>query len=305
MYLPRDALRLPEAAMTFQPRMDNRIEGFTVVDTVRRRVWNGIVADVWDVNCESYAGGYYVSDDPRLFILLDKKGAGECRFRLSPNAAGQIQGVRRISYIPAGMEMWADLVNIDFVRHLDIHFNADALSRRLMEDLDPVKLEAPRLLVSEPRAMALAELIAAECENPEPLHDLYGDGLVVALLIDVLQLRRALPRKRSKLATWQLRRTIDFIEENCLRGIRLEELALLTGLSQSHFSHAFKASTGVSPHQWQTQARIERAKRMMSGDVSLTDVAVETGFADQAHFTRVFRKHVGLTPANWKRSQSV
>jgi AraC-like DNA-binding protein len=241
-----------------------------------------------------------------LFILLDTRGSGQCSVKLSPRSASMTQGEgQRVSYIPAGMEMWADLVDIDFVRHLDIHFSADALSRRLMEDLDPARLENPRLLFSDPRVLALADLIAAECDNPEPLHDLYGDGLAVSLLIDVMQLHRPAPRKRSKLAAWQLRRAVDYIEAHCLRSIRLEELALLTNLSQSHFSHAFKASTGIPPHQWQTKARLERAKQLIAVNTPLTDVAVETGFSDQAHFTRVFRKNIGTTPASWKKSQFV
>lgn len=139
--------------------------------------------------------------------------------------------------------------------------------------------------------------------QPLPLHDLYGDGLSLALLIDVMKLAKVQGRKRSKLAGWQLRRATDFIEENCLRNIRLEELAGLVGLSQSHFSHAFKASTGMAPHQWQVNARLRRAKNLIRrGNLSLIDIAVETGFADQAHFTRVFRKNFGTTPANWRKS---
>ncbi|AYG62682.1 helix-turn-helix domain-containing protein [Rhizobium jaguaris] len=292
--------------MTFQPRMQNRIGGFSVIGGVHRRRWNGIVADVWNVNCAARAGGYYVADDPRLFILLDQRGSGTSSVRLSPRLQSRQQELEheRISYIPAGMELWADLDGIDFVRHLDIHFDAEVIGQRLMEDLDQTRLDSPRLHFSDPRLMALAELIAAECENPEPLHDLYGDGLTLSLLINVLQLRGSQPRRRSELASWQLRRAVGYIEENCLRNIRLEELASLTGLSQSHFSHAFKASTGLPPHQWQTKARLERAKQLLlKGDTPLTNIAVETGFADQAHFTRVFRKNVGITPANWKRSQ--
>jgi len=286
--------------------MQNRIGGFSVVGGVHRRQWNGIVADVWNVNCAARAGGYYVAEDPRLFILLDQRGSGTNGIRLSPRAQSRPQDYdhERMSYIPAGMELWADLAGIDFVRHLDIHFDAEIIGRRLMEDIDPSRLDNPRLHFSDPRLMALAELIAAECENPEPLHDLYGDGLSLSLLINVLRLRGPQPRRRSELAAWQLRRAVDYIEENCLRTIRLEELASLTGLSQSHFSHAFKASTGLPPHQWQTKARLERAKQLLlKGDTPLTNVAVETGFADQAHFTRVFRKNVGITPASWKRSQ--
>ena len=292
--------------MTFQPRMQNRIEGFSVVGEMNRRNWNGIVADVWDVECAPYAGGYYVAHDPRLFILLDMRGPGDSRVKLTPKSAGAVQDtVRRpISYVPAGMELWADLVDVQFVRHLDIHFDADIVGRRLMEDIDPSRLADARLLFHDERVMALANLIGAECLNPQPLHDLYGDGLCLSLIIDVLKLSKAQPRKRSKLATWQLRRTTDFIEQNCLRNIRLEELANLTGLSQSHFSHAFKASTGVAPHQYQTNLRLDRAKHLLvRSEYPLTTIAVETGFADQAHFTRVFRKNLGTTPANWKKAQ--
>jgi len=123
------------------------------------------------------------------------------------------------------------------------------------------------------------------------------------LLIAVMRLEQGTDRKRSKLATWQLRRVIDFIEGNCLRAIRLEELAQLCGLSQSYFSHAFKASTGLPPHRWQMRARIARVKEMLAaGDLSLTMIAAETGFSDPAHFARVFRREVGTSPSSWRRA---
>lgn len=294
--------------MTFQPRMYNRISGFSAVNEWHRREWNGIVADLWDVECAPAAGGFYVAEDPRLFIILDVKGGADrnIRFRQTTTLLAQDRRARLVSYIPARMELWAEMVDVTRVRHLDLHFNLEILGRRLVEDFDPQRLENPRLLFSEPRLFALAELIAAECANPQPLHDLYGDGLAMALFIDVMQLGPVRTRKRSELAAWQLRRSTEFIEENCLRAIRLEELATLTGLSQSYFSHAFKASTGLPPHQWQMRARIEKAKGMMRGaDLPISVIAVETGFVDQAHFTRVFRKMVGLTPAVWAKSHSL
>lgn len=293
--------------MTFQPRMQNRIEGFSVIGGLRRRYWNGIVADVWDVECAPYAGGYYVANDPRLFILLETRGTGNSKVRMTPKGDGTVQDTHRrpISYVPAGLELWADLVDLQFVRHLDLHFDADIVSRRLMEEIDPERLNSARLLFADERILTLAKLIAAECTNPQPLHDLYGDGLALSLIIDMLKLSKATARKRSKLASWQLRRATEFIEENCLRNIRLEELASLTGLSQSHFSHAFKASTGIAPHQWQVNARLERAKQLLiQGKQPLTVIAAETGFSDQAHFTRVFRKNMGTTPAHWKKAQA-
>jgi len=290
--------------MTFQPRMQNKIEGFSVIGGLRRRNWNGIAADLWDVECATYAGGHYVARDPRLFILLDHRGRGRPNVKLSPRGRGAPQDRRDspISYIPADMDLWVDITEVQYVRHLDIHFDADALSRRLMEEIDPKKLSDPQLLFFDQRVVALAELIAAEIANPDPLHDLYGDGLALALVIDVLKMMKTPSRKRGSLASWQLRRATDFIAENCMRNIRLQELADLTSLSQSHFSHSFKASTGMAPHEWQMNARLDRAKELLlADDQPLTSIAAETGFSDQAHFTRVFRKHVGTTPARWKK----
>lgn len=288
--------------------MHNKIHGFSVIDGGRHRSWNGVAADLWDVDCAPGAGGYYVGEDPRLFIALETRGGQRQRVLLHPQRDGLAQGYDQhaISYVPAGMELWSRLDDIRFIRHLDLHFDQQALMRRLGEDVDPEVLARPRLMFSDERLIGLARLIAAECENPDPLHDLFGDGLTVALLIDVLQIgkRAARARKRSKLAAWQLRKAVDFIEENCFRSIRLQELADLTGLSQSHFGHAFKASTGMPPHRWQMNARMDRIKDMLrEADMPLTGIAMTAGFSDQAHFTRVFRQFVGETPSAWQRAQ--
>lgn len=294
--------------MTFQPRMQNDIEGFSVVGGLRRRYWNGITADLWDVECAPYAGGYYVARDPRLFIVLDQRGRGRPFFKRSARDHGTQQDCRvsPISYVPADMELWLDIREVQYIRHLDIHLDVDTIARRLGEDLDPAVLKEPKLPFADGRVQALAQLIADEISAGEPLHGLYGDGLALSLLIDVLKLGPSRPRKRGALAPWQLRRATDFIREHCLRTIRLEELATMSGLSQSHFSHSFKVATGMTPHDWQMQARLDRAKDLLkSGHLMLTAVAAETGFSDHAHFSRTFRKHVGVSPSQWKRSQSL
>lgn len=291
-------------AMTFQPRMQNRIEGFSVVGDLRRRSWNGITADLWDVECAAYAGGHYLARDPRLFILLDQQGRGRPSVKLSPKSPGALQDSREspISYIPANMDLWVDITEVQSVRHLDIHFDADVVGRRLGEEIDSDKLQNPQLLFFDQRVLALAELIAADIVNPDPLHDLYGDGLALALVIDVLKVLKSPQRRRGALASWQLRRVTDFLTAHCTRNIRLQELADLVGLSPSHFSHSFKASTGLAPHDWQMAARLDRAKHLLlCGDQPLTAVAAETGFSDQAHFTRTFRKHIGTSPARWRK----
>ena len=291
--------------MNYHPSMTNKIDGFSVIHCAHRRYWDGMVADLWDVACSPISGGSYVGGDPRLFILLNAEGSATRRFEVLADDAEPLPDFSRpaVSFIPAGLPMQTRMHGFHSLRHLDLHFDRDALARRLGEDFDDALLTRPRFLLSEPRLIALAELIAAECGAGEPLHDLYGDGLTLALLLAVLQLPPSAYRSRGKLAQWQLRRVTEYMTENCVRNIRIEELAELTGLSQSHFSHAFKASTGLPPHQWQMKARIDRVKILLRNrDLSLTEIAAETGFSDPAHFTRMFRRQTGASPSAWRRA---
>jgi transcriptional regulator GlxA family with amidase domain len=110
---------------------------------------------------------------------------------------------------------------------------------------------------------------------------------------------------RSRLAPWQLKRVTDFIDANLAETLQLCDLAALSGLSPSHFGRAFKGSTGLPPHRWHLNLRIERARTMLTDDcASLADVACATGFADQSHFTRVFSRTVGMSPGAWRRTRA-
>jgi AraC family transcriptional regulator len=293
------------SAMTFQPRMTSIREGVTVLEDLKWRSWNGVVADLWHAECGPGARGEYVSRHPRIFIVLDKLG-GEFETRLQPNGPKLSPGgsAGSLSYIPAHMPVWGRAETGMRIRHLDIHFDPAEVGERLSEQLPPERLAQPNLMFNDERIFALARLIAQECAEPERRHDLYGDSLTLALLIDLFQPGRQPAPRRTPLSAWQLRRVTDYMAANCSENIRLQDLAALVELSQSHFSHAFKASTGLPPHRWQMQARVRKGQEMLiAGGRSLTEIAAEAGFSDQAHFTRVFRRLVGETPAAWRRGR--
>jgi AraC family transcriptional regulator len=104
------------------------------------------------------------------------------------------------------------------------------------------------------------------------------------------------------LAPWQLRRVLEYLDAHISQRVELATLATLVGLSQSHFSHAFRVSTGVAPYRWQLEARIRRAQRLLLDTrAPLEQVAEATGFADAVHFGRTFRRLTGTPPAAWRR----
>ncbi len=288
--------------MTFQPRMTSQVEGITVLEDLRWRTWNGVIADVWHVHCAAGARGHYVSKDARLFVVLERDGGlSDVQLSARGSELPACRAPQHMSFVPADMPLWSRIDEPVLLRHLDLHFDVPALSERLGEELDPARLATPRLGFVDERLLSFAKLIAAECTDPELHHDLYGDSLTMVLFIELLQLGRSQATRRTALSPRQLKRVTAFIEDNCLRNIRLQELAELTDLSQSYFSHAFKAATGLPPHQWHMKARMRKVEQMLAhSDLPLTEIAVAAGFADQAHFTRAFRRLTGATPAAWR-----
>jgi AraC family transcriptional regulator len=94
---------------------------------------------------------------------------------------------------------------------------------------------------------------------------------------------------------------MEYMQANLAEATRLEELANLADVSQFHFCRSFKQSTGLPPHRYMLQLRIEEAKRLLKKSrMAISEVANRLGFSDQSHFTMVFRKLVGTTPARWR-----
>ena len=84
--------------------------------------------------------------------------------------------------------------------------------------------------------------------------------------------------------------------------ISLDELAEAAGVSRYHFLRVFQAETGLTPHAYQSQLRVDQAKTLLAKGLDISRVAAETGFADQSHFTRVFRRFTGATPNQYRAS---
>ena len=122
-------------------------------------------------------------------------------------------------------------------------------------------------------------------------------------LLTVTRHNKQTPCKpRGGLASWQMSRIDKFINNNISNSIRTIELASLLSLSSSHFTHAFKQTTGMTPLVYVAAMRVKAAQQfMLCSTRSLSDVALSHGFCDQAHFCRVFRRETGLSPQTLRK----
>ena len=94
------------------------------------------------------------------------------------------------------------------------------------------------------------------------------------------------------LTPWRESLVKQLILERLGETVEVTELARACALSRSHFSRAFKCSTGLSPQDWIRNQRIARAKQLIqSTDLTLTQISLECGFCDQAHFCHIFTRN--------------
>jgi AraC family transcriptional regulator len=113
------------------------------------------------------------------------------------------------------------------------------------------------------------------------------------------------PQGSPGLGTRALAAVIGYIDAHLEEPVRLSELARLTNVSRFHFCRLFRRSTGLSPMAYLERSRVERAQRLIGqGRLSLAEIALEVGFADQSHFTRRFQRHSGCTPGAFAREHS-
>jgi len=272
---------------------------------VSRRAWNGVGVDITEYHCSGRASHQlFHESETRLSVLLEEIGS-PCEPRLRENQPCPIGYMpRHMHFAPAGMEMWGYSADTRFVKDANLTFDLTVLSERLAIDFDADATATPRLRFSDDRIWTLVKLLSDAVNDPDPSTQLYGDGLTAAIAARLFAEPPEPAADGNGLAPRQLLRIVEYLDAHLPHRIDLAHLAALAGLSQSHFSRAFKASTGMAPYRWQLDARIRRAQALLiDTPASLDQVAESTGFADAVHFGRTFRKLTGATPAAWRRDR--
>ncbi len=98
-------------------------------------------------------------------------------------------------------------------------------------------------------------------------------------------------------------KSITFIHKNYASDIKINELAAMEGLSETHYRACFKKLTGISPSEYITERRIEGASKLLeSTSMSISDIAMANGYSDIYYFIRVFKKQTGTTPAKYRKA---
>lgn len=109
-------------------------------------------------------------------------------------------------------------------------------------------------------------------------------------------------RSRAGPVDRRLRRAIEFMHDNFARELALDEIASAAFLSEFHFARLFKQITGVTPHSYLANIRLERARKLLlEGVLPVSEIALAVGYQSQSHFTKAFKGATGMTPLVFRR----
>ena len=108
----------------------------------------------------------------------------------------------------------------------------------------------------------------------------------------------------AQLPASRLRRITAYIEENLQGKLRLTELGAVVHMSPYHFARLFRQSTGTPPHRFVRDRRIAHARLLLvTGDLSIGEIARAVGFLTASHFSTVFRRATGVAPIAYRAAR--
>lgn len=166
--------------------------------------------------------------------------------------------------------------------------------------LSPFCAEAP-----DPQTLRLTQSILAEMKQVH-CTPLLLESLLTALMLHTLRRTTGVSAERrrnpSGFAPRVLHRIMDYMQDRLHAPLSLEGLALIAGVSVSHFCSMFKQSTGMPPYQYLVQQRIAKAKRLLQQtSLSIGEIGFDTGFGSSSQFSHAFKKAAQCTPQEYRR----
>lgn len=251
--------------------------------------WSTVEMFHWSIHADRYA--YQTFDD----VLLSYHMTDGVEIDLAVNGSRRDYRSRKglLVVVPGGSSVAFDASNrFDC---WNIHLSRTCFPRA--KNVNPAG--DFRHFASDPQLTGLISVLAKEMRDPTQQGSLLADHLSAAIAY-YLEFHASSPATLPPVGAMgegALARVLDLIESRIERGVSLAELAAEAGLSASQLARNFRKSTGLSPHAYLQQRRIEQAARMLvETPREISEIALACGFSSQSHFTDAFRRASGCTP---------
>jgi AraC family transcriptional regulator len=224
----------------------------------------------------------------------------ECRRAGKRFIGTAVQG--DINIIPSGTpSRWEIFDHSDTALFLSMPKNLIS-AIALESDIDPARVKIRnRFHIRDKELETLAWTIKKELELGSPSGRLYVGGLALAVASRLVACHSSVANriqfKIEGLSDRRLKGVLTFIEDHLAEDLSLDQVAAVAGISASHLKTVFVRSLGMPVHHYVIQRRVERAKDLLARtDLSITEIALNTGFAHQSHLARHMRRLLGEAP---------
>ena len=225
--------------------------------------------------------------------------------RLEDRVEVENVNVGDVAIVPGGVNHW-QRIESEPNEAIILTIEPKIITHFARETIQPEKVELlPTFAQSDPLLHGIAHnlktLLDSDCYDK-----LYAESLYNTLFFHIIRnyctVELKLDASPNGLAPYTLKQVMELINDNLAEEVTIEQMAGLADLSLSYFCRQFKLSTGMTPHQYVVQQRIDKAKKLLKDkSISLAGVAADCGFTHQSHLGRLFKQKVGMTPKQYRR----
>jgi len=187
-------------------------------------------------------------------------------------------------------------ISLVFKRNFLRKYYQTLQSENQIKDIKPLKssvVQLPATPGMKSLFLSMKPYFETEQEPKSELIDLkMQEGVLSLLAID----KAFFPTLFDFTEPWKID-ILDFLNENYMYELTMEEIALYTGRSLATFKRDFKKISNLPPQKWLIRKRLEKAHEIIKENNSkVTDVCYEVGFKNRSHFTTAFKKQYGYSP---------
>ena len=266
----------------------------------RARGWDGLVVELY-----SFSDLDVVVQAPDHVIAVHLAGTVTLRRTLAGRTRTRKMTSGDITITPVGPRVRWQQTSPSLVILLRL---APEYVRHMAGDecaMDPDRFEIQNVFATRDAIIEnLGRRLLAGLELEGVDSHFYVDTLTCELALHLLRHYTTTPASdwpRTRLSPHKLRCAVDYIEENLGNPLTLAAIACAVALSPGHFAHAFREATGVTPHRYVVERRVERAKNLLrQSALPITEIADQVGCPSNSHFSVLFHRVTGVTPRQFR-----